>query len=571
MIRFERCRSLRTASKPSLRARYAALGLVVAACAGCSGGGDRQDAGAPVASSAAPERADPLLPLQWHLVNTGQIGDPALRLRGSPGVDLNVAPAWRRGFDGRGVTVAVVDNGIEIGHEDLRANIAPGLGFNYRTGTLDPTPAERSASHGTMVAGVIAAARNGTGGLGVAPGAKLAGLNMLSTQYASDAVDALGRGIADNSIAISNNSWGPDSLGMPAPIDAMLAAIVRKGVDQGRAGKGIVYVFAAGNSELDPLEFLESSEETPRFTSSNFYSHRPAQSLIVCAVNANGIASSYSASGSNLLVCAPSSETADFAGVPPTPGITTTEPYGRYSHAFGGTSAAAPAVSGVVALMLQANPNLTWRDVRLILARTARILPSMERDPNAQWVRTGAINAHTGKPYRYSTRYGFGLVDASAAVSYAERFMSVGGSSQAFWERNCNVSFREGGPSSGSEASSRNMEQTLPIRCGSQTVEFLDVDITLEHPNFRALRVTLESPLGTKIVLSPEYPRCGRAFELRGESRDFCSTASFGHRYRTHAVTALDEPASGDWLLRIEDTAATGVPIRLRSALLQIT
>jgi subtilisin family serine protease len=558
MTVFER----RRPERPFAAALLAALAATLPACGNGSGDAPRPAEGAP---------ADPLLTFQWHLINTGQIADPTRGMRGLAGVDLNVTPVWERGVDGRGVTVAVLDNGVEIGHEDLRANIAHGLSVNYATGNGDPTPAEQRSSHGTMVAGVIAAARNGTGGVGVAPGAKLAGFNILTTQYLSDTVDALGRGMGEHGIAVSNNSWGPESMGMPTPADMMIAEVIRKGVDRGRAGKGIVYVFAAGNSDRDVFEFLDSSASTPLYTPSNFYGYRPQQALTVCAVNANGVAAEYSANGSNLLVCAPSNETADADGTPRAPGITTTEPFGRYSHAFGGTSAAAPAVSGVVALMLQANPELTWRDVRLILARTARVLPSMERDRAAGWIRTGAINPYTDEPYRYSTRYGFGLVDANAAVSYAQRFASVGGSSPSFWESTCSAAFRATDVESGAAASAATVAQSLFVACGSRTVEFLEAEITLEHPNFRALRVTLESPRGTKIVLAPEYPRCERAFNHRGESKEACGTASFGHRYRTHAVIALDEPASGNWTLRIEDALGSGMPVRLRSAILHIT
>lgn len=573
-----RCTRIRTASKPlaalsdtlsaaSWAASRAALSAaLLAALPGCGGGSGEAP---PAAAAALP--ADPLLPYQWHLVNTGQRGDPARPARAAPGVDINVAPVWERGIDGRGVTVAVVDNGLEIGHEDLRANIAPGLSANYRTGSGDPTPAEQYMSHGTMVAGVIAAARNDVGGVGVAPGARLAGFNILTTQYLSDTIDALGRGIGENSIAVSNNSWGPFETGMPTQSEPMIAEVVRKGVDHGRAGKGIVYVFAGGNGDRDDTEPVWAGTGTPRYTLSNFYGHAPKQALIVCAVNSNGVASTYSANGSNLLVCAPSGEMPDGQGHSPTPAITTTEPYGLYSHAFNGTSAAAPSVSGIAALMLQANPKLSWRDVRLILARTARVLPSMEADPTAEWTRTAALNPYTGQRYRYSTRYGFGLVDANAAVTYAQRFMSVGGSSHRFWEDTCSASFQERGEPAEAARSATRVSASLPIACGNRTVEFVEAEIKLEHPNFRALSITLESPRGTKIVLSREYAPCETSSRYRGETPEACSTAAIGHRYRTHAVTALDEPASGDWTLRIEDALGTGVPVRLRSAALHIT
>ncbi len=565
MTDFQRGRGARPIASPPVTAPRALLAALLSSMVAACGGGDSPAATAPSAPVSAQLPGDPLSKYQWHLVNTGQLVRPDRLWRGTPGVDINVAPVWKQGLDGSGVTVAVVDDGIEVGHEDLRANIAIGLSRNYQTGGSDPTPSIEEKAHGTAVAGVIAAARNDSGGVGVASAAKLAGANLLLSKQESDLADALGLGIADGRISVSNNSWGSSNVAMPGMREAIEEDIVRKGVDEGRNGKGIVYVFAAGNGNKD---FLESTQpRPPHYGWSNFDRYTPTQALTVCAINANGVASEYSSNGSNLLVCAPSDDMPDAQGVPQGPGITTTKPYGKYTHEFGGTSAATPAVSGIVALMLQANPDLTWRDVRFILARTARILPSMENDPAAHWVATGATNPYTGKPYRYSTRYGFGLVDAEAAVSYAQRFKSVGGSTSAFWKQGCSGAVVE---DEDAAAATGHMARTMKMSCGNRAVEFLEADIALEHPNFRALRVTLESPRGTQLLLSPEYSRCTASYENYGLPPEACSTEMFNHRYRTHAVTALDEPVSGDWTLRIEDALNTGEPIRLRSAKLNV-
>jgi kexin len=135
-----------------------------------------------------------------------------------------------------------------------------------------------------------------------------------------------------------------------------------------------------------------------------------ANSLYVIAVAAStnqGVSAWYSEPGANILVNSPSN-----GG---TLGITTTDRTGstgysstEYTSDFGGTSSATPLAAGIVALMLQANPDLTWRDVRAILALTAR-----QNDPSSPgWTTNGA-----GRPIHY--HYGFGRVDAQAAVSAA--------------------------------------------------------------------------------------------------------------------------------------------------------
>ncbi|NBX05749.1 MAG: peptidase S8, partial [Betaproteobacteria bacterium] len=120
---------------------------------------------------------DPLLPFQWHIQNTGQSAFASTS--GSAGNDVNAAGAWAAGITGKDVLVNVVDTGLEIGHEDLKAQVLPGGSYNFLDGTNDPTATQADAKngdHGTSVAGIIAAtAFNGVGGRGIAYGAKLIG------------------------------------------------------------------------------------------------------------------------------------------------------------------------------------------------------------------------------------------------------------------------------------------------------------------------------------------------------------------------------------------------------------
>ncbi len=123
---------------------------------------------------------DPLFADQWHLLNTGQeVGVPDLQhLFGVAGQDINVVPAWNMLDDngdsitGEGVTVAVIDTGVQLFHPDLADNVSPTMRFNAIDGTsnVNPNLSYSGSQHGTEVAGVIAAvANNDLGGSGVAP------------------------------------------------------------------------------------------------------------------------------------------------------------------------------------------------------------------------------------------------------------------------------------------------------------------------------------------------------------------------------------------------------------------
>ena len=89
---------------------------------------------------------DPLFTRQWHLLNNGQLG-------GTVGEDCNVTPVWATGNKGDDVLVVVVDNGLQIAHHDLAANILAGQSYNYVDLSTDPSGAD--ADHGTSVAGLI--------------------------------------------------------------------------------------------------------------------------------------------------------------------------------------------------------------------------------------------------------------------------------------------------------------------------------------------------------------------------------------------------------------------------------
>jgi len=193
------------------------------------------------------DSTDPLFKYQWHLKNTGQYS--GAKTPATYGEDINVTSVWNK-YQGRGIRVAIVDTGIEKEHYDLQNNIDLQNSYRYIDGSNDPSPIEEQkeniifGAHGTACAGVIGAvADNGIGVRGVAGEVSLVGLNVFSTNSSEDFADALYN--EDRKIDISSNSWN-DSIGNLDDESLEILAI-KEGAQKGRNGRGIVYIFAAGN------------------------------------------------------------------------------------------------------------------------------------------------------------------------------------------------------------------------------------------------------------------------------------------------------------------------------------
>src|SRR5690606_39230981 len=163
--------------------------VVVATLAACGNSGSGDTASACVETGAyACQTGDtePLYTFQWALNYAGSYFNDFPETF-SGGLDLNVEPVHRQGFKGQGVNVLVLDSGTDLQNEDLQANADPSMSWNFVTQTSDPYPTDGEA-HGTVVSGIIAAAQNGKGVMGIAPLATLGGANYLSGQsYFSEA------------------------------------------------------------------------------------------------------------------------------------------------------------------------------------------------------------------------------------------------------------------------------------------------------------------------------------------------------------------------------------------------
>ncbi|MCA9234280.1 MAG: S8 family serine peptidase [Planctomycetales bacterium] len=376
------------------------------------------------ASGAAPTTlsvpTDPLVGNQWHLINSGQeVGNPDFqKIFGVPGEDINVAPVWNQGIFGNGVVVAVIDSGIQKDHPDLFANISSTLELDARTGDGDASPRpdllDPSVAHGTAVAGIIAAmANNGVGGTGIAPGATLVPIRAIDptspiTVQTDPFVDIFR--YATDQIDITNNSWGPGVVrGLAGPTADELLAI-RDSIFFGRDGLGVIHVFSSGNSGGSgaPIGFpsvggLDTSAYNG-WVNSRYTIGVTGVDHDGIYENDDGTVTGYPETATSVLIAAPTGSnagqtiaddtglgsgiwTTDLTGTAESglggfniaPDPITGQEFDRdffddtdYTTRFNGTSAAAPMVTGVIALMLEANPNLSWRDVQEILVRSAR-------------------------------------------------------------------------------------------------------------------------------------------------------------------------------------------------------
>ena len=451
---------------------------------------------------------DPLYGCQWGLDNTGQ-------LRGTSGQDIRVEEAWAAGHLGAGVTVAVVDDGLHHPHEDLRPNADTARNHDY-TGLGEV--AGFFSDHGTPVAGIIAARDNGLGVRGVAPRATIYGFNLLRRFTEVNRLHAATHEMATT--AIYNNSWGwPDGPGLDFASDLWEMAVER-GISEGYGGKGVFYVWAGGNGALEG-----DNSNFEEFT--NHYGV-----TAVCAVNDLGRRSAYSEEGANLWVCGPSSD-----GSQRRPGIATTATYNRYTATFGGTSAATPVVSGVAALVRGANPSLTWRDVKLILAASAH-----KNDPsNPGWTTGARKYGSTSQRYAFNHEYGFGVVDAKAAVDLATSWTNLPALTE---ETQASADTDLAIPDLPLSGTPVTVTSSITIGSEVQFIEFVEINTTFDHPSFRDLEITLTSPSGAvstlAVPLAPERVLLEGLFPLKGSFR-------FG------SARHLGENPTGTWTLRLTD------------------
>ncbi len=469
---------------------------------------------------------DYLVRYQWHLY---------------PTIGANVFPVWDS-YTGKGIKVAVFDQGIDESHTDLDSNLLSELGRDALSLEPGGSPVLLSDNHGTAVAGVIAAESDGRLTVGVAPEASLVSIYSPfgTSTYVQEITNAFSYAKAFD---ILNDSWGfapqyystapwaffdnfESSLFRPA------ALALKDLADHGRDGLGTVVIQSAGNS-------FNFGDDTNLH---NFQNSRYITT--VAATNYSGDVSFFSSQGASILVSAPGGGGNSFAEGDFLGEILTTDRAGNagstlFDYDFiSGTSFSAPVVSGIVALMLEANPNLGYRDVQTILAYSARRL---SEDSNT-WKYNGAKDWNGGGLHYDSLTHnlGFGIVDALAAVRLAESWKGVPQTSHNAVEVSASLEKPENIPDDPDDL----LLQMITIE-EDFVVERVEISIQISHNYIGDLGILLISPSGTGSWLM--YKVGQNAQSPFGLSQDDIN-------FTFSTVLSLGELSAGRWSLAVFDT-----------------
>ncbi|KAI5611591.1 neuroendocrine convertase 2 precursor, partial [Silurus asotus] len=472
---------------------------------------------------------DPLFTKQWYLINTGQAD-------GTPGLDLNVAEAWKMGYTGKGVTIAIMDDGIDYLHPDIASNYNAEASYDFSSN--DPYPYPRYTddwfnSHGTRCAGEVSAvANNNICGVGVAYNSKVAGIRMLDQPFMTDIIEASSISHMPQVIDIYSASWGPtdDGKTVDGPRELTLQAMA-DGVNKGRGGKGSIYVWASGDGG--------------GYDDCNCDGY--ASSMWTISINSainDGRTALYDESCSSTLA----STFSNGRKRNPEAGVATTDLYGNCTLRHSGTSAAAPEAAGVFALALEANPNLTWRDMQHLTVLTSK--RNKLHDEVHQWRRNGV-------GLEFNHLFGYGVLDAGAMVSLSrdwktvpERFHCVAGSLQETHKIQSGTKL----------ALSITTDACQGRENFVRYLEHVQAVVTVNASRRGDLTLNLTSPMGTKSILLSRRPRDSDA-TVGFDKWPFMSTHTWGEdprgTWKLEVGFSGEAPQSGylnEWTLMLHGT-----------------
>ncbi|XP_065927111.1 furin-like protease kpc-1 isoform X2 [Magallana gigas] len=404
-------------------------------------------------------------------------------LNGNVFPNTRVSEAWAYGLNGSGITIAVLDYGIQVDHPDLRKNIDAVNSYDFIDQDSNITPDRISESHGTEVAGIIAAeANNDVCIVGVAHASRIIGERILGDGASlTDITEAKALSHHLSKVDIYSNSWGPQEGWLYKTFGPVTESALVDGVTLGRNGKGVIYVFAAGNGGK------EDNCNADGYVS-NLYT------IPITSIGIDGKAAPYSE------VCA-SAFAATYSGISERQ-LTSTSHNSTCVSNLVGTSYSAPEASAIVALTLQANPMLTWRDVQHLIVQTSKrhnIDDGFEKQP---WQINGA-------GFNVSQIVGFGMMDAEAMVSLAKTWTLVDqqlycASETKNVNKNINNS-RDVSKTTISELASSIKETGQ--NCTIRSLEKVQIDVYFSYESRRGdFTLILESPSGTVSYLMTPRP-----------------------------------------------------------------
>lgn len=478
--------------------------------------------------------SDPLYASQWHF---SKIGD--------------IERIWDE-FDGSGVHVAVYDGGVQYWHPDLNGNYDPSRHVTYAGYTCDGAPLDipDPNGHGTSVAGLIAAEKNGTDTVGVAWGSSITAVNIFNILTPISANDLYPVGFwhvvaQSENFDVVNNSWGFYYADFRPAVDANnLESFASRTIDGwekaaalGRGGLGTVVVQSAGN---DWCNANGDGMIASRY------------SVTVAATREDGFANSLSNHGACVLVSAPGGEGNNWDD---SPGLVTTDLLGDkgynlaadwaaatdHTGRFVDTSAATPIVSGVVSLMLDAGHDLGWRDVQNILAvsatHTGSTFDALALHPNEDhgWFFNGAHDWNGGGMH-FSENYGYGVVNAYNAVRMAEVWHLFTPAAQT----SANETIRSTGRIDAGVVIPDMASASFSFTIGdAMELDYASLTLSVSHTAFSDLRIYLVSPAGTEVMIA--------------DGSNAWGTSGDGFTWSFGLEAFRGEDAAGTWTLRMED------------------
>ncbi|CAH1797743.1 unnamed protein product [Owenia fusiformis] len=457
---------------------------------------------------------DPKWKQQWYLYDVSRDERETVKT-----MDHNVVGVWDKGITGKGSVVSILDDGLEWNNTDIWANYDPYASYDLNDNDADPFPRYDSTNenkHGTRCGGEVAmVADNGFCGVGVAYGAKIGGVRMLDGRV-TDSLEAKAISFNCTHIDIYSASWGPNDDGKTVEGPGKLAtAAFENCIKNGRGGKGVIYSWASGNGGS-----RGDNCDCDGYTGSIY-------TLSISSASQKRGSPWYTEK------CASSMATAYSSGSFGEKKIVSTDLHNKCTDSHTGTSASAPIAAGIFALVLEANPDLTWRDMQHLVAHTSQCYPLKD---NPGWKKNGA-------GLWVNTRFGFGLLDALNMVEAAN---------PATWKNVpakhiCEVTSKnaKGLPKKISSGHEVIVEiETTGCEGQNNSIKYLEhvqVQVSMDYTTRGDLEIYLISPIGTEAML------------LSKRNADK-STKGFS-QWPFMSVHTWGEDPKGVWKLRILDNS----------------